>query len=69
MSIVYGKGKKSAAGPIRVAERMEPPRVGEAIRITVDLDEESHKKLKVFAAQQGVRIADLVRVWIANNCG
>ncbi len=38
------------------------------VRTTIDLDPDRHRKLKVYAAQQGVKIADLVRRWIDQHC-
>jgi hypothetical protein len=38
------------------------------IRTTIDLETHLHRRLKVHAAQKGVRIAELVRVWINTYC-
>lgn len=38
------------------------------VRTTIDLEPGHHRKLKVYAAQQGVKIADLVRRWIDQHC-
>jgi predicted HicB family RNase H-like nuclease len=37
-------------------------------RLTIDIPENLHRKLKVKAATEGVRMADLVRAWITENC-
>jgi plasmid stability protein len=37
-------------------------------RLTIDMPEELHRKLKVKAANEGVGMADLVRAWIAEQC-
>jgi len=37
-------------------------------RLTIDISEELHRRLKVKAATEGVRMADLVRVWISERC-
>ena len=40
----------------------------ELVRTTIDLEPELHRRLKVYAAQQGVKIADLVRRWVDQHC-
>ena len=37
-------------------------------RLTIDIPVELHRKLKVKAASDGVRMADLVRSWIEEGC-
>lgn len=37
-------------------------------RLTIDVPEELHRRLKVKAANEGVRMADLVRRWIEDGC-
>lgn len=37
-------------------------------RLTIDVPEELHRQLKVKAATDGVRMADLVRQWIEKGC-
>lgn len=37
-------------------------------RLTVDIPEHLHRRLKVKAAQDGVRMVDLVRRWIEDGC-
>lgn len=37
-------------------------------RLTIDVPEELHRRLKVKAAQDGVRMVDLVRRWIEDGC-
>ena len=39
-----------------------------SVRTTIDLEPDRHRRLKVYAAQQGVKIADLVRNWIDQHC-
>jgi len=39
----------------------------ETVRITVDLDAELHRRLKIKAAMEGKRLADLVREWTEAN--
>jgi hypothetical protein len=41
---------------------------GAFVRTTIDLEPNHHRKLKVYAAHQGVKIADLVRNWIDLHC-
>jgi predicted HicB family RNase H-like nuclease len=41
-----------------------PARAGAMKRLTIDVSEELHRKLKVKAASEGVKMADLVRTWI-----
>jgi hypothetical protein len=41
---------------------------GGLVRTTIDLAQNHHRKLKVYAAHQGVKIADLVRSWIDLHC-
>jgi predicted HicB family RNase H-like nuclease len=36
-------------------------------RLTIDVPEELHRRLKVKAAHEGVNMADLVRNWIEAN--
>ena len=40
----------------------------ESVRTTIDLEPDLHRRLKVYAAQQGVKIADLVRRWVDEHC-
>jgi hypothetical protein len=40
----------------------------ESVRTTIDLDPERHRRLKVYAASQGVKIADLFRRWVDEHC-
>ena len=52
----------------------EPPRQEEGgdkpsiKRLTVDIPESLHRRLKIKAAQDGVRMVDLVRSWIEDGC-
>lgn len=39
-----------------------------SVRITVDLPESLHKRLKMQAANNGQRVADLVRGWVETHC-
>jgi len=41
------------------------PAPGRKVRITVDLDPETHRFLKVYAAQKGVKMSDVIRDLIA----
>jgi len=41
---------------------------GGVVRTTIDLEQNHHRKLKVYAANQGVKIADLMRSWIDLHC-
>lgn len=48
--------------------RGEPPGNEVAMkRLTIDVSEELHRKLKVKAATEGVKMADLVRHWITTG--
>jgi predicted HicB family RNase H-like nuclease len=37
-------------------------------RLTIDVSEDLHRALKVKAATEGVKMADLVRAWITERC-
>ena len=37
-------------------------------RLTIDVPEDLHRRLKVKAATEGVKMADLVRSWISAHC-
>ena len=37
-------------------------------RLTIDIPEDLHRTLKVKAASEGVKMADLVRAWITERC-
>jgi predicted HicB family RNase H-like nuclease len=37
-------------------------------RLTIDIPEELHRALKVKAATDGLKMADLVRSWITERC-
>jgi len=47
-------------------EEGAPPQIIK--RLTIDVSEDLHRRLKVKAAQEGVRMADLVRRWIEDGC-
>jgi predicted HicB family RNase H-like nuclease len=57
-----------------VTESTQPaPEVEEGVpvalkRLTIDIPEDLHRRLKVKAATEGVRMADLVRSWISERC-
>jgi predicted HicB family RNase H-like nuclease len=55
-----------------VGEKNEPslkqPKPTITKRLTIDISEELHRTLKMKAAAEGVRMADLVRSWILENC-
>lgn len=51
--------------PVAVEEGARPALVK---RLTIDVSEDLHRRLKVKAAQEGVRMADLVRRWIEDGC-
>ena len=53
----------SAAHP---SHEEQPPIVVK--RLTIDVSEELHRRLKVKAASEGVKMADLVRPWIEAGC-
>jgi len=38
-----------------------PPERGKKVRITVDLDPEMHRFLKVYAAERGMKVSEVVR--------
>jgi hypothetical protein len=54
--------QSSATPPV---EEVPPPILK---RLTIDVPEELHRRLKVKAANEGVRMADLVRHWIEDGC-
>jgi len=37
-------------------------------RLTIDVPEDLHRRLKVKAATEGAKMADLVRAWITERC-
>jgi hypothetical protein len=37
-------------------------------RLTIDVSEDLHRRLKIKAASDGVKMADLVRRWIEDGC-
>lgn len=55
----------------RAADRFEKNAdrhsTSDTVRITVDLDADLHRRLKIKAAMEGKRIADLVREWTDEN--
>jgi hypothetical protein len=53
-------------GTPSVEQSQEPP--VPIKRLTVDIPEPLHRRLKVKAAQDGVRMVDLVRRWIEDGC-
>jgi hypothetical protein len=47
------------------AKTPKPPKMK---RLTIDVPEQLHRTLKMKAAFEGKRMADLVRSWIEENC-
>lgn len=39
----------------------------ETIRVTVDFEPELHRRLKIYAAMEGKRLAELIRQWTDEN--
>ncbi len=58
-----GGDVQAAAPPPPPAEAQEPA-AKKKVRITVDLDPEMHKFLKIYAAERGMRLSELIREWI-----
>lgn len=58
---------KKAAAFVRGAEQRI---LGEEkiVRITIDLPANLHRRLKIKAAEEGTKIAELVRGWVNENC-
>lgn len=48
--------------------RVEEDALTATKRLTIDVPEELHRRLKVKAAVEGVNMADLVRAWITEKC-
>ncbi len=44
------------------------PTLQKTKRLTIDIPETLHRTLKIKAAVEGVRMADLVRSWIQEKC-
>lgn len=67
-----GAAKRAEEWVTRPAVPEEPPEeeLPPAImkRLTIDVPEDLHRRLKVKAANDGVRMADLVRQWIEEGC-
>lgn len=57
-----GKGKAN-----QFERGAEHHSTAETVRITVDLNADLHRRLKVRAAMEGVRMADLVRRWMEEH--
>ena len=53
-----------------VVEKAAPAPAPAAVvkRLTIDVSEDLHRQLKIKAASEGVRMADLVREWISEKC-
>jgi predicted HicB family RNase H-like nuclease len=53
-----------------VVEKAAPAPAPSAVvkRLTIDVSEDLHRQLKIKAASEGVRMADLVREWISEKC-
>ena len=55
-----------------VQERTEssdpPPEAEPSKRLTIDIPESLHRDFKIKSVADGVRMADLVRKWIAEYC-
>ena len=55
--------------PVEVVQKKSSePAPGSIKRLTIDISEDLHRALKVKAASEGVRMADLVRNWIEEGC-
>jgi hypothetical protein len=54
--------------PSTATPEEEGPPVVVIKRLTIDVPEDLHRLLKVKAATEGVKMADLVRAWIAERC-
>ncbi len=52
-----------AAAPPPPAEAQEPAEK-KKVRITVDLDPEMHRFLKIYALERGMKVSEVVREWI-----
>ena len=48
-------------------EPVQSPQVVPMKRLTIDVPAELHRQLKMKAADEGVKMADLVRSWIQTN--
>jgi predicted HicB family RNase H-like nuclease len=57
-----------AAGATLVQSQIGP-RPAKPVRLNVDLDPETHRRLKMRAVESGVSIAELVRALIARELG
>lgn len=56
--------KQDTANAERFERGAERRSTVDTVRITVDLEPDLHRRLKIKAAMEGVRMADLVREWI-----
>lgn len=56
------------ATPAAVPAPAEPEAPVITKRLTIDVPMTLHRQLKVKAAMEGVKMADLVRSWIAEKC-
>lgn len=59
--------KQGSAHTARFEHGAERRSTAGSVRITVDLDADLHRRLKIKAAMEGKRLADLVREWTDAN--
>lgn len=58
-------GESAAPAPAPEGLEHAPEVPKKKVRITVDLDPEMHRLLKVYAAEQGEKVSDIIRKLIA----
>ena len=59
-------GESAATAPAPEGLEPAPEAPKKKVRITVDLDPEMHRFLKVYTAERGMKISDLIRGLIAS---
>ena len=67
---IQKKAEDWVAQPTTVSATPVPDETPPVImkRLTIDVSEDLHRRLKVKAASEGVKMADLVRLWIEEGC-